>query len=565
MRRIVALAFLLATSFGAAAAPSSVRPITGIDHYYFAPEVTISEGRLVGDLENGGVKKFLGIPYAKPPVGDLRWMPPQRIAKWTGTRQATKFGPTCAQVTTLGPFAGPPNSNEDCLYLNVFTPDGLLNGKSGAKLPVLVWIHGGGYFDGASNDYDATKLVTRGKLVVVTFNYRLNLFGFLAHPALEVKGQPSGNYGVMDMQAVLLWVQRNIAAFGGDPNNVTLGGQSAGAGATAANLLSPGAKGLFHRAILQSGGYTPFATKAAAEDKGKKFAMAAGCTPKDDKGGDIAKCLRALPAAKIASLAGTASATSPLVGGPFVDGQTIPRQTIDALQSGTFNKMPVMIGTTRDEGNFTNGIAQYFKPGRTALTEVDFRGYLQRTYGGNAGPGGGPPAYPKGTIDQVLAHYPVAKAGAQMAWDGAHSDVQACRGQYMAAALSPQVPVYMYRFDDRTAPTYFPKMPGYQPLAYHTADIAYVFTGYHGGPEGVPIHLSATQSKLSDRLVDAWANFARTGNPNGKGDMPWPHWKKGDAVPAYFLQDNNWKTVQTNAQFATTHQCGFWQSILLYK
>jgi para-nitrobenzyl esterase len=541
----LAVAFLLAATLGAAAAP-----------------VVTAEGPVEG-LSKDGVTRFLGIPYAKPPIGNLRWMPPQPVAKWTGAKDATKFGPTCAQVTTLGPFAGPPNSNEDCLYLNVFTQD------VKAKLPVLVWTHGGGYFDGASNDYDATKLVKQGKLVVVTFNYRLNLFGFLAHPALETKGQPSGNYGVMDMQAVLHWVRQNIAAFGGDPSNVTLGGQSAGAGATTANLLSPGAKGLFHRAILQSGGYTPFPTKATAEDKGRKFAAAAGCTPKNDKGSDIAKCLRALPAAKIANLAGTASAISPLVGGPFVDGLVIPRQTIDAIQSGSFNKMPVMIGTTRDEGNFTNGIAQYFKPGRATLTEADFRGYLQRTYGGNAGPGGGPPAYAKGTVDQVLAHYPVAKAGAQMAWDAAHSDVQACRGQTMAGALSPQVPVYMYRFDDRTAPSYFPKMPGYQPLAYHTADIAYLFTGYHGGPEGLPIKLNAAQSKLSDRLVEAWANFARQGNPNSKGDAPvnspWPRWHKGATSPAYFLQNNDWKTTQTNAQFAAMHQCGFWQSILLYK
>jgi para-nitrobenzyl esterase len=123
----------------------------------------------------------------------------------------------------------------------------------------------------------------------------------------------------------------------------------------------------------------------------------------------------------------------------------------------------------------------------------------------------------------------------------------------------------MYRFDDRGAPSYFPKMPGYQPLAYHTADIAYVFTGYHGGPEGVPIKLNTAQRKLSDRLVDAWANFARSSNPNRKGDAPWPRWQKGDTSPAYFLQDNDWKNVQTNAQFATAHQCGFWQSILLYK
>jgi len=518
--------------------------------------VKTTDGPVVGP-EMRGVYRFLGIPYAKPPIGELRWMPPQPVAKWTGVRIATKFGPTCAQVTTLGPFAGPPNSNEDCLYLNVFTQD------VKAKRPVLVWIHGGGYFDGASNDYDATKLVTRGKLVVVTFNYRLNLFGFLAHPALDAEGHAFGNYGIMDMQAVLQWVKRNAAAFGGDPDNVTVGGQSAGAGASTAIVVSPGSKGLIHRAIFQSGGYTPFATRTTAEDRGKKFAAAAGCTAKDDK--DIAKCLRALPAAKIAALAGTASATSPLVGGPLLDGTVIPKQLIDAFQSGQFNQVPILFGTTRDEGNFNAGITQYFKKDRTALDEADYRGYLQRTYGGNAGPGGGLPAYPKDTIGKVLARYPVTKQSAQMAWDTAHSDVQACRGQYTVAALEPHVPVYMYLFNDRTAQTYFPKMPGFQPLAYHTADIPYVFTGYHGGPEGLPIKLTQAQSKLSDRLVDAWANFAHGGNPNGKGDAPWPRWKKGDTTPAYFLQDDGWKTVQTNAEFAAQHQCSFWKPILLYK
>ncbi|HWU54469.1 MAG TPA: carboxylesterase family protein, partial [Rhizomicrobium sp.] len=353
-----------------------------------APDFVINggpttDGPVLGLRENG-VTKFLGIPYAKPPVGALRWMPPQPVAKWTGVRRAYRFGPTCAQVTTLGPFAGPPNSNEDCLYLNVFTQD------VKAKRPVLVWIHGGGYFDGASNDYDPTKLVTRGKLVVVTFNYRLNLFGFMAHPALDAEGHAFGNYGIMDMQAVLQWVKRNAAAFGGDPDNVTVGGQSAGAGASTAIVVSPGSKGLIHRAIFQSGGYTPFATRATAEDRGRKFAAAAGCTSKDDK--DVAKCLRALPAAKIAALAGTASVTSPLVGGPLLDGTVIPRQLIDAFQSGQFNQVPILFGTTRDEGNFANGIIQYFKPGRATLDEADYRGYLQRTYGGNAGPGGGPPA-----------------------------------------------------------------------------------------------------------------------------------------------------------------------------
>lgn len=511
-----------------------------------AAPVGTAEGPVEG-FAKGGVTQYLGIPYAKPPVGALRWMPPEAVTKWTNVRKADKFGPTCAQITTLGPFAGPPNDNEDCLYLNVFTPD------VKAKLPVLVWIHGGGYVDGESDDYDATKLAKDGKLVVVTINYRLNLFGFLSHPALN---NGSGNFGLMDMQASLRWVQRNIAQFGGDPGNVTLGGQSAGAGAAAANVVSPGAKGLFHRAIFQSGGYTPFATKAIAQERAAKFAAAAGC--KD------AACLRALPAGRITALSGTPSANGPFITGPMVDGTVIPVQMIDAVNSGTFNRMPIMIGTTKDEANFTIGIAQYFRKDYAPTTEAHFQTAMKNIYGGNSGPGASPPAFPKGTVEAVLAHYPV-KDSVQAAWTGAATDNIACRGQYTAEALSPHVPVYMYEFGDRTAPSYFLKMPGYKALAYHTGDIPYVFLGYHGGPKGLPTPLNATQRKLSDRLVATWANFARNGNPNGKGDAPWPRWQKGGDAPAYFLQDDAWKTVQTNSQFAAAHQCGFWQSILRYK
>jgi para-nitrobenzyl esterase len=547
MRKIaMTLGLLLGIAAGAQAAP-----------------VATAEGPVEGFSKNG-VTQFLGLPFAKPPVGALRWMPPQAPAKWTAVRKADKFGPTCAQVTTLGPFAGPANSNEDCLYLNVFTPNDLSKEKSEVKLPVLVWIHGGGYYDGESNDYDATKLAIRGHMVVVTLNYRLNLFGFMAHPALDAEGHAFGNYGVMDMQAALRWVHANITPFGGDPGNVTLGGQSAGAGATAANVVSPGAAGLIHRAIYQSGGYQPFASRAFSEERGRKFAAAAGCRSKDEKGGDVAKCLRALPAAKVAALAGTASTTGPYINGPLVDGTVIPAQYIDLIRAGKFNKVPILFGTTRDEGNFFNGIIQYFKPGRAALTDSDFRAYLDKTYGGNAGPGGGPPAYAKGTVDKVLMHYPTT-GGAQMAWDAAHSDMLACRGQSTAEALSAHVPVYMYLFSDRSAPSYFPKMPGYQALAYHTGDIPYVFTGYHGGPDGLPTPLSPAQAKLSDHLIDAWANFARTGNPNGAGDAPWPRWKKGADTSAYLLQGNLWGKTQTNAEFAAAHQCPFWQSILLYK
>ncbi|MCP5411303.1 MAG: carboxylesterase family protein [Alphaproteobacteria bacterium] len=527
------------------------------------PRATTGDGALEG-ISTQGISEYLGIAYAAPPVGDLRWRAPAAPAKWSGVRQATKFGPTCAQVTTLGPFAGPANSNEDCLYLNVFAP------PAKEKLPVLVWIHGGGYFDGESNDYDAARLARQGKLIVVTLNYRLNLFGFLDIPAL---GKPGGNYGLMDMVAALKWVRANIAAFGGDPANITLGGQSAGAGAASALAVAPSARGLFQRAIFMSGGYTPLVPKDVALKKGRQFAAAAGCDQTadqtadqtTDKAADVAQCLRALPAGKIAALSGTASGTAPFVSGAMVDGDLVPQSAAEAYGAGAFNRVPVMVGTTRDEGNFAIGIAQYFREGRTPATLEDFHVYAKRMYGGNAGPGGTPPPYPPGTPDKMLALYaPEAHGGVQMAWADAHADMLACRGQYLAGQIAPFAPVYAYVFDDRSAPSYFPQMKGFTPGAYHTADLIYLFPGYHGGPDGVPTSLNAGQRKLSDRMIAAWANFARSGNPNGKGDAPWPRWRKNADAPSHFIQNDAWAQVQSTSQFSAAHNCGFWDQVLRY-
>ncbi|HLH10514.1 MAG TPA: carboxylesterase family protein, partial [Methylovirgula sp.] len=235
--------------------------------------VQTKEGPVEGFLGDSGVVEFLGIPYAAPPIGDLRWMPPKNHASWTKVLKATTAGPICLQVTTLGPFAGPANANEDCLYLNVYTPD-LNPGKE--PLPVIVWIHGGANVDGGSTDYDGTKLAARGHVIVVTINYRLGLLGFMAHPAIDAEGHPFANYGIMDQQLALKWVQRNIAAFGGDKDNVTLGGQSAGSADTESNVVSPLSAGLFQHAIMQSLLLEP-SPLATAEAKGVAFAVAAGC------------------------------------------------------------------------------------------------------------------------------------------------------------------------------------------------------------------------------------------------------------------------------------------------
>jgi len=269
------------------------------------PVVSTAEGQVRGFVKNG-VNIFLGIRYAAPPVGNLRWRPPAPVEKWQGTLDATTYGNTCPQVTELGAFAGPSSTTEDCLYLNVFT-----TGNTEKRKPVIVWIHGGGNVDGESNDYDGSKLATGGPLgedtVIVTMNYRMGLFGFVSHPALNAEGHLWGNYGVLDQLAVLRWVQRNIAAFGGDPSNVTLGGQSAGASDTTSALLSPLATGLFHRAILQSSPRVSKETADAALAAGVTFGEAASCRGTDAA---AAACLRQLSAARILQLQGTPNANT---------------------------------------------------------------------------------------------------------------------------------------------------------------------------------------------------------------------------------------------------------------
>jgi len=302
-----------------------------------SPIVQTGSGPVQGFVSNG-VAEFLGIPYAAPPVGSLRWMPPQPPQPWAQVRSATAFANNCAQNQELGYFAGPPSTSEDCLYLNVFTTSLGNDPGHGHGSPVLVWIHGGGNFDGESADYDGTGLAKEGPTVVVTFDYRLGLLGFLANPALDSEGHSFGNYGILDQQAVLKWVQRNIAAFGGDPNNVTLGGQSAGDIDTGASVMSPGAAGLFERAIFQSVALLdPFTSPLPlAESRGTDFSVAAGCGSGSDSA--TAACLRALPVSQILALQGDPSQASPnpayFTTGLIVDGTVIPMLPTEAWTSG---------------------------------------------------------------------------------------------------------------------------------------------------------------------------------------------------------------------------------------
>ena len=319
MKCIVLLAVILL----GAAAPSAVN-------------VTIHDGALRGSVA-AGIVSFLGIPYAAPPVGELRWRPPVAPAAWSGIRDATTFGSYCAQNGS-GAFFPSPSNSEDCLYLNVFT-----TGDAVARhqhRPVMFWLHGGGLYGGDSNDYDMTALVGSG-VVVVSINYRIGVLGFFAHPALDAEHHDLGDYGLMDQQMALRWVQRNIAAFGGDPENVTVFGESAGGESAVAHLTSPTAENLFRRVIIESGG-TPALTRmvtplTTAEATGKRFATAAGCEDQS------VACLRALSAEQIAKL------QQPYLTGFIGNVATLPKPFHAAFASGRFHHVPVLIGNNADE------------------------------------------------------------------------------------------------------------------------------------------------------------------------------------------------------------------------
>ncbi|HVZ04553.1 carboxylesterase/lipase family protein [Hyphomicrobium sp.] len=522
------------------------------------PVVNTIEGRVRGFTSNG-VNQFLGIPYAAPPVGKLRWQPPQPVKKWKGKLDATHYGDSC-EVTELQSFGGPASMSEDCLYINVFTTK---TGRHGKGLPVIVWIYGGGNVEGESNDYDGSKLATGGPLgkptVVVTFNYRLGLFGFLSEQHLNAEGHLWGNYGILDQQAALRWVQRNIAQFGGDPTRVTLGGQSAGAVDTGANVLSPLATGLFNRAIYQSSlpAFTSLTTAASALAKGNAFAAAVGCSN--------AKCLRGLSAARILQIQGTAkgNAVDPTINttyttGPFVDGTIIPHQPETAFTTGQYNRMPTMAGTVADEANFGAAIAEYFSgPPQVATT---------------------PEQYAAKNSAAVQAQYPLSAYdnNPQVAQDRVGTDPTKCQTLHALNLWASKIPTYAYDFTYTKAPFNFPQMPNaysstghFEALAYHTADIQFLFPNFSGGILGVnldqdtgqPRELQGKEVKLSDKLVAAWTNFAATGDPNGPNV---PKWKRFKANTGTFLQQDIPISVETVAQYRSNYKCDFWDASLTY-
>lgn len=521
--RIVALMSLL-----------TIAPVAA--HAMDAPKVETGDGPIQG-LYTHDVAEFLGIPYATPPVGDLRWRPPQPATKWSETLLTIDFGNTCVQNQS-SKFAHP-SITEDCLYLNVYTPKDYA-GKAEQR-PVLVWFHGGGLVAGESNDYDGSKLAGKGDSVVVTVNYRVGALGFFAHPALDGEGHDIGNYGLMDQQLALKWVQANIAKFGGDPHNLTIFGQSGGATAVMANLVSPTAAGLFQKIINQSGTHAVATPLAEAEQMGERFAAKAGCTK------DVAVCLRALSPATIITLG------PPPASFYILDGKIITQAPYESFKRGQFNRVPILTGLTADEQAFF--LPELQGGPRTPLTAAGFNAFVA-TYG-------------KEWSSAILADYALsAYASPSLAEIAVAQGSKACTARNFDQLWSQYVPVYAYQFDDETAPSYLPKA-SYPTRAFHTAELLYLFPLFHGG-QGTPHLLNDAQERLSDQLVVWWTNFARTGNPNAS-DAAKPQWKKYSAA-----DDNVLIITQTDSHMTTGYgsqtypenrknDCALWDKINTYE
>jgi para-nitrobenzyl esterase len=466
--------------------------------------VTIADGQLQGEIA-GGARRFLGIPFAQPPVGALRWKAPLPEVPWGDVRDATSFGGRCPQLESL---QGDASEDEDCLYLNVWAPEPAPAGP----LPVMVWFHGGGNESGGTSDevpldvgglfYDGRALAERYGVVVVTTSYRLGPLGFFHHPALADEGSPQGNQGLLDQQRALEWVRDNISAFGGDPSSVTIFGESAGSQDVCLQMVAPGSAGLFHRAISESGGCTTrVSTTADAEAGAAAFAEAMGCAGADDP----LACLREVPPGQLLMPAPIDGAPAdPLPGGagyqggtprwsfgPLVDGEVIPDQPRALFDQAMVADVPYILGSNTDEGTL-------FHIGATPVASAEeLLAALERRFGGAA-------------AATIAAAYPVAS------FDSPDAALQRITGDAglvctthdtARRAAAAGLDVWMYNFD------YPLPIPGLEFLgATHGAEIAFVFDSVADEEADV----------VGEPMRGYWSRLAGAGDPNGSGALAWP-------------------------------------------
>jgi len=445
-----------------------------------AEQVRIDTGLLAG-VRADGVASFRGIPYAAPPVGALRWRPPQPAAAWSGVRPADKNGEICMQKLSKDNGVGPGAGSEDCLTLNVFTP----KANRGARLPVMVWIHGGGLVNGSGTAalYDGTRLAQQG-VVVVSINYRLGRFGFFAHPALSIEPGHGelANYGLMDQIAALKWVQANVKAFGGDPAQVTIFGESAGGVSVNRLMLIPEARGLFTKAIVESGvGRERGETLSEAELAGARFVAGLSVV-----GQDVA-ALRAIPAAAIVA-AGDLDMTKGEA--PIIDGTLVTQGVLDGFRQGREASVPYLVGSNSLE--IPGAYAGAFK-GLDRLTPEQ-RVAAEAVYGGAD-------AFKERIITDLVFGEPARALAIAHAKTGA--------------------PTYLYRFSVVSSGA-----PKAIKGAVHASDRQYVFQTLAASPWPT----DSRDAFLAKAISAYWVAFAKTGDPNGKGRPVWPRYDAGDRL-----------------------------------
>jgi para-nitrobenzyl esterase len=485
-----------------------------------APQVTTSAGPVAGKSADG-VDAFLGIPYAADTGGANRWRAPQPAPAWTSVRDATSFGPDCLQEPPHSPPGGSPwtaeyfstnRTSEDCLTVNLWRPAG--EATASGKLPVMVWIHGGAFIGGAGSVplYDGTALAQQG-IIVVSLNYRLGVFGFLAHPALTREAGSSGNYGLMDQIAALRWVKQNIARFGGDPARVTVAGQSAGAASVHALLASPSAAGLFQRAIAQSGSGMgiPIPARAAAESMGEKLLAAAGV--------DSIDALRALPADAVAK-----AGKDPSLGPPGLRFAPITEPAVLPDPARQRPDVPVLTGLTADESSVG--------PDWASSSVVQLDTLLVRRFG-----------------DKAPQFRPFYKASDDAA--AAVAAKRLLREQATAAMLAwaqtrpaTAAPVYAYLFSHTQTGT-----PAERFGSFHSVELAYMFGTLDKSGRPIP----EADRAIAANMMRYWVNFVRAGDPNAGGSVlpVWPRLSSGKIMalgdktgPVEPLEAARWRAYQ---------------------
>jgi para-nitrobenzyl esterase len=475
-------------------------------------DVTIESGPIHGAADES-TRAFLGIPYAAPPVGPLRFMPPKPVAPWGARRDALAYGPTCMQLANDAPS---PSSSEDCLYLNVWAP--LADVKDA---PVFVWIHGGGNVTGAGSEtlYSGTNLAAKANAIVVTLNYRLGPFGFLSHPGLaKAEGVVvAPTQALLDQQAALAWVKRNIAAFGGDPKKVTVAGESAGGLAVCAQLAMPGSKDLFRAATIQSGpcvanGFA-FAEPTRAADQGVRLATALGC-PDDDA---ALTCMQSKPAASVLSALPLRKALFGAQGdtwSPVVDGVVLPKAPPAAYRAGELAKVPTLVGSNLNEGQLFRALW-----GSPPPTPADLRASFGLLFDGP-------------TVDSIMAKYG-GEADAGKAFSDALGDMFTCIARQTVRNLTAGgAPAYLYQFVYPYSVAAFPGL-----VTTHAFELPLLFRNGFAGAK-----LSDDDLAMADVMDGYWMSLARSGDPNAtraSGTGAWPLYQNGtdehlvlDRVPA---------------------------------